>query len=61
MARATKSLPPKPNMLDLGTEDNNMFADLKVNRYVSLKTASFQAPTTLWCYNCVVCIVVIAD
>ncbi|KAK2593387.1 hypothetical protein QQS21_008918 [Conoideocrella luteorostrata] len=31
MARASKSFPPKTNLLDLGAEDN-MFADLKVNR-----------------------------
>lgn len=33
MQRASKSFPVKPNLLDLGAEEN-MFADLKVNRYV---------------------------
>ncbi len=31
MARASKSFPVKTNLVDLGTEDN-MFADLKINR-----------------------------
>ncbi|KAG5926971.1 hypothetical protein E4U42_002749 [Claviceps africana] len=31
MRRASKSFPPKPSLLDLGAEEN-MFADLKVNR-----------------------------
>lgn len=33
--RASKSFSAKTNMVDLGAEDN-MFADLKVNRYVDI-------------------------